>query len=303
MCAPSADTLGCDPSGTFLERLVPMFDLEPAPRYRLARPPLVQALAQVRFPVRAHLQTLEGVGPVQDQVDSLFPFLAEQQVQAVSLLLAPGAPVQAEGQTARSWQFSDGAGWTFSLAPDSAALSVGPQYGAFDEFARRFRLILEALGEAAGVTRCDRIGLRYIDIAEVPDAGAPIAWRDWFRAELTGWGATEVLGADTTLVASITQTQLTARPVGELSGPPVDVQGIIRHGYIPPNTMVPGVVPVQPQASAFLLDMDLFVEAPQDFNVDALVAQLDILHGQIDRFFRWTLAPNGEAYFGVEEAE
>jgi uncharacterized protein (TIGR04255 family) len=277
-----------------------MFDLMPQPGYRLARPPLIQALAQVRYPLRARLQTLDGVAPVQDRLEPLFPYMAEQQVQQVSLLVSPGADAQAESQTSRSWRFTDDVGWALALAADSATLSVGPQYGSFDEFAHRFRSILGALAEAGGVARCDRLGVRYINIAEVPVA-SPTEWRNWFRAELTGWSTANVIGADTTLVTALTQTQLTARPVGVLSGPPVDVQGIIRHGHIPPNTTVPGVVPIQPQGAAFLLDMDLFVEAPQPFDVESLTSQLNLLHSQIDGFFRWALAPGGEAYFGLEE--
>ena len=283
-----------------MERLATMFDLMSSPQYRLTRPPLVQALAQVRYPLRARLQTLDGVAPVQDRLEPLFPYMAEQHVQQVSLLVGPAGPAQAESQTSRSWQFTDDSGWALSLAADAATLSVGPQYGSFEDFAQRFGGILTALAEAGGVTRCDRLGVRYINIAEVPVANAN-EWRDWFRAELTGWSTANVIGDDTTLVTSLTQTQLTARPVGNLSGPPVDVQGIIRHGYIPPNTTVPGVVPIQPQGAAFLLDMDLFVEAPQPFDVESLTTQLNLLHGQIDGFFRWALAPGGEAYFGLEE--
>lgn len=296
-----ADTVSCERHGTLLERLGMMFDLAPVPRYRLARPPLVQAIVQITFPVRARLQTLEGVSPIQDRLETLFPYLNQQQIQAVQVVLGPGAPPGISGGEARpSWQFSDDAGWVFALAADNASLSIGPQYSSFDEFAARFRAILEALREAAGVLRCNRLGVRYIDIAEVVDPSTPGVWREWFRPELTGWGATDALGADTTLVASIAQTQLKASPTGDLSGPPVDVQAIIRNGYVPPNTVVPGV-PVQPQSPGFLLDMDLFVEGPQEFNVDGLANQLEVLHEQIDRFFRWTLAPAGEAYFGVEE--
>lgn len=283
-----------------MECLVPVFDLMPRPGYRLGRPPLVQALAQVRYPLRARLQTLDGVASVQDRLEPLFPYMAEQQVQQVSLLVSPGAAAQAESQTSRSWRFTDNIGWALQLAADSATLSVGPQYGSFEEFAHRFRSILSALAETGGVVRCDRLGVRYINIAEVP-AASPTEWRNWFRPELTGWSTSNVIGADTTLVTSLTQTQLTARPVGDLSGPPVDVQGIIRHGHIPPNTMVPGVVPIQPQGPAFLLDMDLSVDAPQPFDVEALTSQLNLLHGQIDGFFRWALAPGGEAYFELRE--
>jgi uncharacterized protein (TIGR04255 family) len=279
-----------------------MFDLAPVQRYRLARPPLVQAVVQLRFPVRAHLEGLEGVSPIQDRLETLFPYLTQQQTQSVAFVFGPGAPPPgpAPAQSTRIWQFSDDVGWLFALAPDNASLSIGPQYGSFAEFDERFRAILQVLSEVAGVTRCDRIGVRYIDLAEVTDPTNPNVWRDWFRPELTGWGATDAMGAATTLVASIAQTQLTARPTGDLTGPPFDVQAIIRHGYIPQGSVIPGL-PTQPESAAFLLDMDLFVEGAQEFDVVGLADQLDLLHEQIDRFFRWSLAPAGEAYFGVEE--
>jgi uncharacterized protein (TIGR04255 family) len=276
-----------------------MFDLGPVPRYRLSRPPLVQAIVQVRFPVRAHLEGLEGIGPVQDRLDGIFPYLTQQQVQSVSIVFGPGAPAPAGGQPTRIWQFSDDAGWLFALAPDNASLSIDSQYGSFEEFDERFRAILHALSEVAGVTRCDRLGVRYVDLAEVDPTNSG-AWRDWFRPELTGWGATDALAPGTTLVASIAQSQLTATPTGDLSGPPFDVQAVIRHGYVPQGSVIPGLQ-LQPASAAFLLDMDLFVEGAQEFDVEALADQLHVLHEQIDRFFRWTLAPNGEAYFGVEE--
>jgi hypothetical protein len=48
---------------------------------------------------------------------------------------------------------------------------------------------------------------------------------------------------------SLTQTQLAASPVGELAGPPVDIEAIVRHGYIPPATVVPRVLPQQTKAA------------------------------------------------------
>ncbi|MHB8328562.1 MAG: TIGR04255 family protein, partial [Acidimicrobiales bacterium] len=88
-----------------------MFGLDPAPRYRLARPPLIQALGQVRFPVRSRLATLEGVAPVQERLDAVFPYMKQQQVQQVSLLVGPAGPAAAEAQVAQTWRFDDDAGW------------------------------------------------------------------------------------------------------------------------------------------------------------------------------------------------
>ena len=276
-----------------------MFGLERPPRYRLVRPPLIQALGQVRFPVRSRLATLEGVAPVQERLDAAFPYMKRQQVQQVSLLVAPAGPAAAEAQIAQTWRFDDDAGWWLVLAPDSATLGVGPQYGEFAEFSERFRSVLWALAEGAGVSRGDRLGVRYLNIAEVPP-GDDAAWHHWFKPELTGWSATDAIGDTTRLITSITQTQLAASPVGELSGPPVDIQAIVRHGLIPANTMVPGVLPAQPRSPAFLLDVDLFVDAPQPFDPDELSRQVTMLHDQIDRFFFWAVAPEGATYFGLE---
>lgn len=260
----------------------------------------MQALGQARFPLRARLQTLDGVAPVQDRLEPLFPYMAQQQVAQVALLIGPAGGAAAEGETARTWRFSDDAGWTLIVAPDSATLSVGPEYGQFDEFVTRFRAILDVLSEAGSVTRCERLGLRYLNIAEVPP-GDQRAWRQWFRSELTGWIATDLLAGNTRLVTSITQTQLAVPPEGELSGPPVDIQAIVRHGFIPADTTVPGVLPTQIRNPGYLLDIDLFVDAPQPFDAEELARQVTMLHDQIDRFFHWTLTPDGAAYFGFEE--
>lgn len=279
-----------------------MFDLPPVHRYRLARPPLVQALGQIRYPLRALLQTLDGIAPFQERLLGLFPYMNEMQVQQVSLLVGPAGPAVNQPQTARTWRFTDDAGWALVVAADNATLSVGPQYGNFEEFRERMRAVAEALEETVGTPRCDRLSLRYVDIAEVPP-GEQDAWQRWFRPEITGWSATEVVGDETRVVTSLTQTQLAAQPVGELSGPPAEVQAIVRHGYVPPNTMVPGITTAQPRGAAFLLDMDLFVQAPQPFDANELARQITMLHEQIDRFFRWALTPVGAAYFGLEEID
>lgn len=280
--------------------MLAVFDLEPVRRYRLTRPPLVQALGQIRYPLRARLQTLDGVAPLQDRLVDLFPYMNQEQVQQVSLLVGPGGPAASESQTARTWRFTDDVGWALIVSADTATLSIGPQYGDFEEFRTRFQTIVEALQDTVGLPRCDRLGLRYVDIAETPPANEH-AWRDWFRPELTGWSATSLVGGDTRVVTSITQTHLAATPVGELAGPPVDIQAMVRHGYIPPNTMVPGVLAEQTGNPAFLLDMDLFTDGHQPFDAEELSRQITMLHDQIDRFFRWALAPDGEEYFGLEE--
>jgi uncharacterized protein (TIGR04255 family) len=276
-----------------------MFRLDAAPRYRLARPPLNQALVDVRFPVRAGLAAVEGIAPVQRELSTVFPYLKQQQLQQVSLVMGPGAPAAAEAQASPMWRFEDDTGWSLVLAPGSAILSTGSQYPGFGEFSERLSVVLQALGSSAGVTRADRLGVRYLNIVEVPPDDER-AWRRWFRPELTGWSGTSVLGGSTRLVTSLTQTQLAAPPVGELRGPPVDVQALVRHGVIPAGTLVPGAVPVQLQRAAYLIDIDVFVEAPQPFDPEELSRQVTVFHDQIDRFFYWAVTDEGAEHFGKE---
>jgi len=53
--------------------------------------------------------------------------------------------------------------------------------------------------------------------------------------------------------------------------------------------------------NAYLLDVDMFIQANQNFEVTNLVAQFRLLHEQIDSFFRWSLTEQGAEHFGLEE--
>jgi uncharacterized protein (TIGR04255 family) len=276
-----------------------MFRLDAAPKYRLARPPLNQALVELRFPVQAGLATIEGIAPIQQHLRKLFPYLKQQQLQQVSLLITPGAPAAAETQAAPSWQFEDDNGWSLTLTPSTLGLAIGPRYTEFSEFSERFNAILDALDEYAFIPRADRLGVRYINVAEVPPDDE-YAWRLWFRSELTGWAGSDLFDDSTRLITSLTQTQLAAAPIGDLRGLPVDVQAVIRHGLIPANTIVPGIVPIQPQRPAYIIDLDVFVEAAQPFDPKELTRQVTLFHDQVDRFFFWAMTDEGADYFGKE---
>ncbi len=93
-----------------------MFSLGRPGRYHLARPPLAEALGQVRYPVRAHLQSVEGIAPIQERLEPLFPYMAQEQVQQVALFMGQGGPSAAESKAAQIWKFTDDLGWTLIVA-------------------------------------------------------------------------------------------------------------------------------------------------------------------------------------------
>src|SRR5262249_42771786 len=156
----------------------------------------------------------------------------------------PGPAVASpEVETSITWEFKDDEDRLMLLAAGSATLSVGEQYLGVDDFADRFRQVIDALAAVETLRRCDRLGVRYLSLAE-PPPGASQAWSDWFKPELTGWIASGILGPDVSVNGSISQTQVVASPSGELAVCPGDVGGAIRNGFVGPNTVVPGVPPI-----------------------------------------------------------
>lgn len=279
-----------------------MFNLPDPGRYRLERPPLVLAVVQVQFPIIGRLQELAGITPIQEELRAVFPYMERLQTQQLTLAFTPGAVVQPPlAETSVGWKLTDDQGWTVLIEPGAATVSIGPSYGSIDEFAQRVELLLASLHSAGGVRRCNRLGVRYVNLAAVPPDDQQ-GWVRWFREELTGWIATPIVTTDTVLDSSISQTTLHSRPTGNLSVAPHQVNGVVRHGLLPAGTAIPvaTVTPLQPlSVPSFILDIDIFSTGPQPFDATNLARQFRAFHSEIDRFFRWSLAPEGEARFGV----
>jgi uncharacterized protein (TIGR04255 family) len=271
-----------------------VFAIDPPGRYLLSEDPLVQALAQVRFPISARLATVEGIAPVQEGLRARYPYMAQRQ----QMNFQPGDGMMPGLMGGFSWELRDDAGWAVVVAPDSATLSVGSAYGGVEEFARRFEELVEVLVDVERVPRCDRLGVRYVSVAETAP-GDEQGWRAWFRPDLIGWVGGEVLG-DTAVLSAINQVQLSAAASTLFEGASA-VQALIRHGLVPAGSTIPGSPPITTAAVSYILDLDVSVEAPQAFAAESLGGQFADLHSQIDRFFRWTLTPEGAIHFGFEE--
>lgn len=275
-----------------------MFDLPLPARYRLDRPPLILALAQVRYDVHARLATLDGISPVQDRLEELFPYMHSVQEQEVSFVLGPGgAAVPPLNPPQQTWRFTDETGWSLVVASDTATVSIGSDYGSVDEIATRFRAVVDALTLGGRVRRCTRLGVRYINIAEFAP-GDDAGWRTWLRPDFVGWIGGQVLTGQA--IVSIAQTQVVGPPMADFPHVLGPSQGVIRHGIVPENTVIPGL-PQPTGHRGYLIDLDLSVDGPQPMQAADMSQQFLALHGQIDRFFQWTLTDAGKAHFGLRE--
>jgi uncharacterized protein (TIGR04255 family) len=270
---------------------MPLFDLPAPPAYTMSNAPLAQALAQVRYPLIAGFESMHGIAPLQRELIAKFPYMQQERVQELSLVAGPAGP-SANAAESVNWHFTDDAGSLIVVGAGSATLSVGDSYTGVDDFAESFTLLLEALA-TVGVARCDRLGVRYLSISTDPPT-EPRSWRKWFKPELIGWQVVNVINEQTSLL-SVSQTQLSCIT----DGVPTPVQGAVRHGAVPPGTGIPGVPPITVEAHSYFLDLDVFTEGPQSFAPKLLVEQFSLFHGEIDRFFYWSLTEMGGEHFGI----
>jgi uncharacterized protein (TIGR04255 family) len=194
---------------------------------------------------------------------------------------------------------SDG-GTLVSIGPGIATLSAGSEYEGVGWFAEQFSAMLAALAESGDVRRCDRVGVRYLDVIDAP-VGEPRAWAAWFRPEVVGWAAHEVFMESATLLTSLNQMSISAEATDAFEGFPGDVQAVIRHGLVQANSLVPGIPPIQLEQEAFILDMDMFIAVPQPFSGPTILKQFRALHHEIDKFFRWILSSDGASQFELTE--
>ena len=103
---------------------MPLFQVPEAPRYRLNRAPLVQALAQVRFPLIAALETMAGIAPLQEALRGAFPYMEQEQVQEVSLVVGPAGPAGGASAASVTWKLTNDTGTLIVIGAGSATLSA-----------------------------------------------------------------------------------------------------------------------------------------------------------------------------------
>jgi uncharacterized protein (TIGR04255 family) len=272
-----------------------MLDLPSPPRYRMSAAPLAQALVQVKFPIVTRLQTLDGAAAIQAALEGRYPYLAQDVIQEMSLMVGPAGPAAPQTSQNVVHVLTSDDGWTVTLTVSSATLSVEEDYAGVDDFASRFTELCRALAATGDIGRCDRLGVRYLDVVEIDDADG---WQDWFRTELVGVGAPGL--SKGSLLSSITETRLRKQPDGPFQTLRSPVEGILRHGVVPAGSTLAGVPPRAVQQQTFVFDMDTFVAAPQPFDADTLADQFRALHAEIEKVFHWAVTDQGRARFGYE---
>lgn len=166
---------------------VPLGGLSGLERVMLSRTHVEAAVAEVKFvsdhrelPESVAAQVWEGLGT------DRYPVFEPSTQMVVNIEITPQGPVQSQ---------SSQQGWLLATADRATAVTLMPalvivQTREYERYStslgQPLARILELMTAATGVSKIQRLGLRYINRLTDPDATTPEFWRDHIRPSFAG---------------------------------------------------------------------------------------------------------------------
>lgn len=255
------------------------------PPLKLARSPLAYVLGQVRFsPV---LSMEEYVPPLQEAFrKSGYPRFREEQISELIVLPQPAV--------------SHGTRWVFTSKDQRAAIVLTDTfvvfevstYDVFEKFVGEIEKIVRLVEQTVSPELCERVGLRYVDLI-APSDGPDLD--DLLQPGLLGLDP-ERLGI---AVDSFRY---------EVRGITVNGRLIVRlfqsESFLPPDISAKDLTFEVPLADSYvLLDIDHYSEDPRDFEPQAIIDGMWLMHDQVDLAFRESVTPAAMKHWGAEEVD
>jgi uncharacterized protein (TIGR04255 family) len=263
------------------ETVVSPFGAEPIAEVPLARAPLVNVLAQIRFPKTPLLSREEGAAQVQQLLRNDYPIL--RQGSTVGLMITPTGLVQQQSQNSL-WRLQDRTNaWIVTLSDDFISIETHA-YTSREDFSSRVDEVLKTVNDVAEPVIYDRIGVRYINQFT---GEAEERVQDLVRTEFHG-ALSVPLPEEAELTLALSEALFRFTGSYQLRA---------RWGRLSRETVVDPMLP-SVDARSWILDLDSFTEASGDFIPAQLGKITRDLADQAYRFFRWVVTPNFDEVFG-----
>jgi uncharacterized protein (TIGR04255 family) len=248
--------------------------------------PLVRVVAQLRFAEIASVVKREFIGAFQEAIREGYPILREER----GLALVVGPEGVAQQSTEQIWRFHSADGqWRVSLAPTFVALETD-RYGSRGDFLGRFETVISATATYLAPDFWDRLGVRYVDRIERPDALERLP--ELIRPEVLGFAA------DSQLVAASLETSLTQAQFAVAQ----DRQLVTRTGILPGGAVLDPSIPAASSRS-WMLDIDMAIAGQFAFDAADVMSRSRELAAGVYRFFRWSVTADFLRVFGASEAD
>lgn len=253
----------------------PLGGLPPADRTLLVIPPLELAIAEVRFsapstilPVDAGLQLFEQLNSRGFELARAEP-TRQQRIQIN--VQAGSAPTHVADSGEQGWLLpSTNGSYQVTLMPGAVVFQASKYHRWSVTMRPKLEVLLETVQEMLEPAFVTRLGLRYVDRFVDHAADSPLYWKDRMADSFTGPENDSVLGP----LLRNCQQQIELH-FGESKG------ALLRHG--------PFADPAAGGTTSYVLDIDVFDNAPQRFEAMPLVEEIEVLNRTAASLFQLAL--------------
>ena len=255
------------------------------PEVPLSRSPLVNVIAQVRFPQVMKIESDAGfVAPFQEAIRKDYPILRPER--QLGVLIGPGGVQPQDAGTVWRFETKDPDAWQVTLASTFVSLSA-KRYTRRSDLLQRLAVVLHALEAWLSPNVCDRIGVRYVDRIsgeQLPRLNSLV------RSEVLGVAGDEKAMGDAQVVHALSDSLFRLSDASELRG---------RWGTLPPGaTYDPGIEPSR--EPSWVLDLDHYISKQEDFDLAAIGGTVAEFCERIYTFFRWVVTDDFLTEYGAE---
>lgn len=250
----------------------------------LSRAPLVNVIAQVRFPAVMKIEADSGfVATFQEAIRNDYPILRPER--QLGVLIGPGGVQPQDAGTVWRFETKDPDAWQVTLAPTFVSLSA-KRYTRRSDLLARLTVVLHALEAWLHPNVCDRIGVRYVDRV-TGDQLARIS--KLVRSEVLGVAGDEALLGNAEVVHALSDTLFRIDDASQLRG---------RWGRLPAGaTYDVGIEPSR--EPSWVLDLDHYTSQPENFDLATIGGKAADFCDRIYTFFRWAVTDAFLEEFGA----
>jgi len=253
------------------------------PSQKFQRPPVIMVLAQVRFP--AILKMPAHVPEIQNLLrEQGFARYAEEQTQQV--IFGP----QIKTETGNRWVFARRDRREAVFLAMNFVVYQTSQYEVFGTLAKKFGEVLSVIKGQTGIEFADQLGLRYVDLIRQADGTMP---RDFLLEPIRGLTSDE-LGALSAQCQFVIQAKTQH---GDLYLRSFEGSG---GDFMPPDlisTHLDYGVTVSDDESFRILDFDHISRCEVDFEPDAVLDKMRVMHESMSRAFYAAVTPEAIEYW------
>ncbi len=241
----------------------------------LVNSPLALVISQLRFPEILGLADVDA-RKLQRELKDIYPVT---EAESASELEITPEGARLTGKSARVYRFRDeDRSWAVTLTPTTLSLEA-LAYAGFDDFAARWRVIMDAALGVLEIETRERLGLRYVNEIACPDEPS--------AANLAAIVCPQLMG----VVGEHPETSRLVSSMQEMRFRYEDGGSTYRHGLVH-----------KPDGRAvYALDFDFYDEAVRPVEVASLCETLASWNHRIFDLFQWSIQDDLYAQFEPQE--